>query len=88
MGDKSDVLEAVLKEAVDLNIPIEEVFKNLRCSRKGLSSEAAQERLTIFEHNKLEEKQESKFLQFLGFMLNPLSWVMEAAAIMVIALAG
>ena len=38
------------------NIPIEEVFENLRCSREGLSSQAAQERLTIFGYNKLEEK--------------------------------
>ncbi|PKI78027.1 hypothetical protein CRG98_001647 [Punica granatum] len=97
MGDKSEVLEAVLKEAVDLeNIPIEEVLENLRCSREGLTTEAAEERLNIFGHNKLEEKkapihfrfQESKFLKFLGFMWNPLSWVMEAAAIMAIALAN
>lgn len=33
-------------------------------------------------------EQESKFLKFLGFMWNPLSWVMEAAAIMAIALAN
>ena len=33
-------------------------------------------------------KQESKLLKFLGFMWNPLSWVMEAAAIMAIALAN
>lgn len=32
--------------------------------------------------------QESKVLKFLGFMWNPLSWVMEAAAIMAIALAN
>ncbi|KAG8496738.1 hypothetical protein CXB51_007907 [Gossypium anomalum] len=89
MGDKNEVLEAVLKETVDLeNIPIEEVFENLRCSREGLTTEAAEERLTIFGHNKLEEKKESKFLKFLGFMWNPLSWVMEAAAIMAIALAN
>ncbi|KAE9453568.1 hypothetical protein C3L33_14538, partial [Rhododendron williamsianum] len=31
---------------------------------------------------------ESKFLKFLGFMWNPLSWVMELAAIMAIALAN
>ncbi|KAF9611298.1 hypothetical protein IFM89_029736 [Coptis chinensis] len=31
---------------------------------------------------------ESKFLKLLGFMWNPLSWVMEAAAIMSIALAN
>jgi len=32
--------------------------------------------------------QESKILKFLGFMWNPLSWVMEAAALMAIALAN
>ncbi|KAL2935904.1 Plasma membrane ATPase 2, partial [Bienertia sinuspersici] len=89
MGEKSEVLEAVLKEAVDLeNIPLEEVFENLRCSKEGLTTEAAQERLAIFGPNKLEEKKESKFLKFLGFMWNPLSWVMEAAAVMAIALAN
>ncbi|WRX19474.1 Cation-transporting P-type ATPase [Theobroma cacao] len=89
MGDKNEVLDAVLKETVDLeNIPIEEVFENLRCSREGLTTEAAEERLVIFGHNKLEEKKESKFLKYLGFMWNPLSWVMESAAIMAIALAN
>lgn len=89
MGDKDVTLEAVLKEAVDLeNVPIAEVFQTLRCQPNGLTSEAAQERLAIFGHNKLEEKEESKFLKFLGFMWNPLSWVMEAAAIMAIAMAN
>jgi len=32
--------------------------------------------------------QENKVLKFLGFMWNPLSWVMEAAALMAIALAN
>ncbi|KAF3957826.1 hypothetical protein CMV_017200 [Castanea mollissima] len=89
MDDKTEVLEAVVKEAVDLeNVPIEEVFLTLRCNKDGLTAVAAQERLAIFGYNKLEEKKESKFLKFLGFMWNPLSWVMEAAAIMAIALAN
>ncbi|KAK9080465.1 hypothetical protein SSX86_000224 [Deinandra increscens subsp. villosa] len=91
MGEeqKPEALEAVLKETVDLeSIPIEEVFENLRCSKEGLTTSAAEQRLDIFGHNKLEEKKESKFLKFLGFMWNPLSWVMEAAAIMAIALAN
>ncbi|KAI7985766.1 ATPase 6, plasma membrane-type [Camellia lanceoleosa] len=49
MGSKDELMEALNKEAVDL---------------------------------------ESKILKFLGFMWNPLSWVMEAAAIMAIALAN
>lgn len=32
--------------------------------------------------------QENKILKFLSFMWNPLSWVMEAAALMAIALAN
>ncbi|KAI5410594.1 Plasma membrane ATPase 1 [Lathyrus oleraceus] len=81
-------LDAVIKEAVDLeNIPIEEVFDNLKCTKEGLTSEEVQERLDMFGYNKLEEKKESKILKFLGFMWNPLSWVMEAAALMAIAMA-
>ena len=34
------------------------------------------------------ETQENKVLKFLGFMWNPLSWVMEIAAIMAIVLAN
>ncbi|XP_072986141.1 plasma membrane ATPase 1-like isoform X2 [Typha latifolia] len=88
MDDKSISLEAVNNEKVDLeNIPIDKVFRQLKCTSDGLTTESVQERLSIFGFNKLEEKQESKILKFLGFMWNPLSWVMEAAAIMAIALA-
>ncbi|WVZ18798.1 hypothetical protein V8G54_006120 [Vigna mungo] len=69
-------------------IPVEEVFEQLKCSRAGLTSEEGASRLQVFGPNKLEEKKESKVLKFLGFMWNPLSWVMEAAAIMAIALAN
>uniref|UniRef100_J3LIY6 Cation-transporting P-type ATPase N-terminal domain-containing protein n=1 Tax=Oryza brachyantha TaxID=4533 RepID=J3LIY6_ORYBR len=69
------------------SIPVEEVLEQLKCTREGLTSEAAQQRIRVFGYSKLEEKQESKLLKFLGFMWNPLSWVMEIAAIMAIALA-
>lgn len=69
-------------------IPIEEVFEQLKCTREGLSADEGANRLQIFGPNKLEEKNESKILKFLGFMWNPLSWVMEAAAVMAIALAN
>ncbi|KAG6740191.1 hypothetical protein POTOM_055631 [Populus tomentosa] len=74
----------VLKE----RIPIEEVFEQLKCSREGLTSDEGANRLQVFGPNKLEEKKESKILKFLGFMWNPLSWVMEAAALMAIVLAN
>ncbi|KAM1575547.1 hypothetical protein PS2_031834 [Malus domestica] len=83
-----DALETILKEAVDMeNIPVEEVFENLKCTAEGLSTDEVQKRLEMFGYNKLEEKKESKLLKFLGFMWNPLSWVMEAAALMSICLA-
>ncbi|GLU21997.1 hypothetical protein SLE2022_381000 [Rubroshorea leprosula] len=87
MADNS--LEDIKNENVDLErIPVDEVFEQLKCTKEGLSSEEGQKRLLIFGPNKLEEKEESKILKFLGFMWNPLSWVMECAAIMAIVLAN
>ncbi|XP_068312441.1 ATPase 3, plasma membrane-type-like [Pyrus communis] len=63
-------------------IPVEEVFEQLKCTRDGLTGEEGANRLRVFGPNKLEEKKESKLLKFLGFMRNPLSWVMEVAALM------
>ncbi|KAA8547268.1 hypothetical protein F0562_003868 [Nyssa sinensis] len=86
--DKTTALEAISKGTVDLeNVPIQEVFEKLKCTRDGLSSAEVQKLLDVFGYNKLEEKKESKLLKFLGFMWNPLSWVMEAAALMAITLA-
>ncbi|KAK1403602.1 Plasma membrane ATPase [Heracleum sosnowskyi] len=82
-------MEDIKNEKVDLEkIPLEEVFQVLKCTKDGLSSDEGLNRLQTFGPNKLEEKKESKVLKFLGFMWNPLSWVMEAAAIMAIALAN
>ncbi|KAI4331344.1 hypothetical protein MLD38_029537 [Melastoma candidum] len=77
------------REGIDLErLPLVEVFEQLRTSKEGLTSEDAEARLVIFGPNKLEEKPENKFLKFLTFMWNPLSWVMEAAAVMAIVLAN
>ncbi|KAJ7621537.1 E1-E2 ATPase-domain-containing protein [Mycena polygramma] len=42
----------------------------------------------FFGPNKLEQEDQDPFLQFLSFMWNPLSWVMEAAALVAIALSN
>lgn len=59
------------------SVPLEEVFQTLRCNSHGLTSEAAQERLVIFGHNKLEEKKvlvsdsaSSSFIVFLIFLFS------------------
>uniref|UniRef100_A0A0E0EJJ5 Plasma membrane ATPase n=1 Tax=Oryza meridionalis TaxID=40149 RepID=A0A0E0EJJ5_9ORYZ len=89
MSTTADALEQIKNEAVDLeHIPLEEVFHNLKCTREGLTQAQGDARTQVFGLNKLEEKKESKILKFLGFMWNPLSWVMEVAAIMAIALAN
>ncbi|KAG6502333.1 hypothetical protein ZIOFF_042225 [Zingiber officinale] len=69
-------------------IPVEEVFGLLKCTRGGLTSEEGANRLQIFGPNKLEGKRENKILKFLGVMWNPLSCVMEMASVMAIALAN
>ncbi|KAJ8505123.1 hypothetical protein OPV22_006009 [Ensete ventricosum] len=81
--------ENFTRDSIDLErMPLEEVFEQLRTSQGGLSSADAELRLQLFGLNKLEEKPENKFLKFLSFMWNPLSWVTEAAAVMAIALAN
>ncbi|KAG6781488.1 hypothetical protein POTOM_014398 [Populus tomentosa] len=84
-------LQEILNENVDLErIPVEEVFQRLQCTKEGLSTEEGQKRLEIFDGtDKLDcLEQESKVLKFLGFMWNPLSWVMEGAAVVAIVLAN
>ncbi|KAF7311520.1 Plasma membrane ATPase [Mycena kentingensis (nom. inval.)] len=77
------------KEKVDLEtIVIEDVFKLLQCDDNGLAADEAQRRLELFGPNKLESEEQNPILQFLSFMWNPLSWVMEAAALVAIALSN
>lgn len=77
------------KEKVDLEtIVIEDVFTLLQCNGEGLTQVEVDRRLELFGPNKLESEQQNAFLQFLSFMWNPLSWVMEAAALVAIALSN
>ncbi|KAF8888619.1 hypothetical protein BD779DRAFT_452595 [Infundibulicybe gibba] len=77
------------KEKVDLEtIVIDDVFTLLQCDAEGLSQEEATRRLELFGPNKLESEEQNAFLQFLSFMWNPLSWVMEAASLVAIALSN
>ncbi|KAF8633141.1 hypothetical protein AX17_004642 [Amanita inopinata Kibby_2008] len=77
------------KEKVDLEtIGVEDVFKLLQCTEEGLTQDEAQRRIGLFGPNKLEAEEQSAILQFLSFMWNPLSWVMEAAALVAIVLSN
>ncbi|RID64933.1 hypothetical protein BRARA_D00167 [Brassica rapa] len=52
-----EALKSITTESIDLeNVPVEEVFQHLKCTKEGLTSKEVQERLTLFGYNKLEEK--------------------------------
>ncbi|KAF7790541.1 hypothetical protein EIP86_001497 [Pleurotus ostreatoroseus] len=77
------------KDKVDLEtIVVDDVFKLLQCTEAGLDSAEATRRLELFGPNRLESEEQNAFLQFLGFMWNPLSWVMEMAALVAIAVSN
>ncbi|KAG6852253.1 ATPase 3, plasma membrane-type, partial [Termitomyces sp. Mi166 len=77
------------KEKVDLEtIVIDDVFTLLQCNHEGLTQAEADRRLELFGPNKLEHEKQNALLQFLSFMWNPLSWVMEGAALVAIALSN
>lgn len=70
------------------DMTIEEALKKLDTTREGLSNEEAQARIERYGFNELPHEEVNKCLQFLSFMWNPLSWVMEAAAIVAIILSN
>ncbi|RRT73261.1 hypothetical protein B296_00033546, partial [Ensete ventricosum] len=49
-------LEEIKNDAVDLHIPVGEVFEQLKCDRNGLTNVEGENRIKIFGLNKLEEK--------------------------------
>lgn len=55
---------------------------------KGLTTAQFDERMLEYGPNALPEIKKSKCLKFLSFMWNPLSWVMEAAALVAIILSN
>lgn len=58
----------------------------LQCNDKGLTTAEQTRRLEQYGPNKLPESTVNPILRFLGYMWNPLSWAMEVAAIISIAL--
>ena len=64
----------------------ERAFELLKADEKGLTSAEAEKRLAEYGPNKLPESSRNPILVYLSYMWNPLSWAMEAAAIIAIAL--
>ncbi|PWN34819.1 plasma-membrane proton-e [Meira miltonrushii] len=77
------------KEKVDLeSIEMDDVYTLLQTTSGGITDAEAERRTGIFGPNALESEEVNPILQFLSFMWNPLSWVMEGAAIVAIALSN
>ena len=55
---------------------------------QGLSDAQIEQRLQEYGPNALPDVKENQCLKFLSFMWNPLSWVMEAAALVAIILSN
>ncbi len=64
------------------SLPLAEVEKKLGSSPDGLSQAEAQQRLTRYGPNEIEEKQTNPFLKFLGYFWGPIPWMIEAAVIL------
>ncbi|DBA75013.1 TPA: hypothetical protein ACH3X1_010354 [Trebouxia sp. C0004] len=85
--DDAVVAKAPTGEEVDFKkISVDEALKVLKVNVEGLTSAQAQDRLAEYGPNKLPESTRNPFLVYLGYMWNPLSWAMEVAAIIAIAL--
>ncbi|CAF3588766.1 unnamed protein product [Rotaria sordida] len=77
------------EEKCDLNrYDLDTVYKILESSPNGLTDDQVKERIEKFGENKIEHKERHPVIQFLLFMWNPLSWIMEVAAIVAIALSN
>lgn len=61
---------------------IDDVFKQLGSTPQGLASAEAQQRLTQFGRNALEEKKISPLKRFLSYFWGPIPWMIEIAAIL------
>ncbi|KAG0075695.1 plasma membrane H+-ATPase [Podila epicladia] len=77
------------KDKFDMStMETDNILHLLKTSENGLTTAEAESRVAKFGLNRLEQKEINPFYQFLSFMWNPLSWVMEAAAIVAIVLSN
>ncbi|KAG0276127.1 plasma membrane H+-ATPase, partial [Linnemannia gamsii] len=77
------------KDKFDMStMETDNIFQLLKTSESGLTTAEAEARVAKFGYNRLEQKTVNPIMQFLAFMWNPLSWVMEAAALVAIVLSN
>ena len=64
------------------SLPMPELQAKLGSSPDGLSQAEAQQRLTQYGPNEIEEKKTNPFLKFLTYLWGPIPWMIEAAVIL------
>ncbi len=67
-------------------ISLSEVFEQLNSSADGLTSSEAAKRILQYGKNELLDKEESAIIKFLKFFWGPIAWMIEAAAILSLAM--
>jgi len=69
-----------MKEAKKASI--NELFKTLSSSEKGLSASEAEGRLQQYGYNEIAEKRINPLLKLLSYFWGPIPWMIEVAAIL------
>jgi H+-transporting ATPase len=64
------------------SLPLPELQTTLAASPEGLSDAEAQRRLAQYGYNELAEQHTNPVLKFLAYFWGPISWMIEAAAIL------
>lgn len=86
-GQAETVAPTPTGEEVDFKkISIAEALRVLKVNEGGLTSDEHAKRLEEYGPNKLPESTRNPILVYLGYMWNPLSWAMECAVILAVAL--
>ncbi|HSO18137.1 MAG TPA: plasma-membrane proton-efflux P-type ATPase, partial [Desulfosarcina sp.] len=65
--------------------PVDKVMQQLDTRAEGLSDEEARRRRERFGANEISEKTASALVHFLGFLWGPIPWMIEAAAVLSLA---
>ncbi|MEJ2654621.1 MAG: plasma-membrane proton-efflux P-type ATPase [Acidihalobacter sp.] len=63
-------------------LSVDDIFKQLESTPQGLAAGDAQQRLTQFGPNALEEKKVSPLQRFLSYFWGPIPWMIEVAAVL------
>ena len=85
---KTSVDMSALGEKPVEKASVEKVLAAYATSGHGLSAESAARRFQKFGPNEITHKKPNKLWQFISFLLNPWSYVMEFAAVIAIAVAN